>query len=165
MTPPSPPCPVLTVIASALPSRFLWLQHARVSLVQPPPPLPCSLGLTRRLQTLRAPSPGRSGDEGGRLGLLMLCNYKQRTLCVCNMSENTIYFQSSHCRTAETNPTSNPEVAGSIPGLAQCAEDLALLWLWCRPAATAPTGPLAWEPPDAMGAALKKMKRKYKICS
>ena len=23
--------------------------------------------------------------------------------------------------------------------------DLALLWLWCRPAAVAPTGPLAWE--------------------
>ena len=38
--------------------------------------------------------------------------------------------------------------------------DLALLWLWCRPAATAPTRPLAWEPPYAMGAALKKIKNK-----
>ena len=25
--------------------------------------------------------------------------------------------------------------------------DLELLWLWCRPAATALIGPLAWEPP------------------
>ena len=38
--------------------------------------------------------------------------------------------------------------------------DLVLLWLWCRPAATAPTGPLAWEPPYAAGAALKKQKKK-----
>ena len=37
--------------------------------------------------------------------------------------------------------------------------DLALLWLWRRPAATAPIGPLAWEPPYALGAALKKGKR------
>ena len=36
---------------------------------------------------------------------------------------------------------------------------LALLWLWRRPAATAPIGPLAWEPPYAMGAALEKDKR------
>ena len=31
-----------------------------------------------------------------------------------------------------------------------------LLWLWCRPAGAAPIGPLTWEPPYAMGAALKK---------
>ena len=37
--------------------------------------------------------------------------------------------------------------------------DLALLWLWHRPAATAPTGPLAWESPCATGAALEKAKR------
>ena len=36
--------------------------------------------------------------------------------------------------------------------------DLALLWLWCRPMATAPIGPLAWEPPYAMGVALKRQK-------
>ena len=29
----------------------------------------------------------------------------------------------------------------------------ALLWLWCRLVATAPTQPLAWEPPYAEGAA------------
>ena len=28
-----------------------------------------------------------------------------------------------------------------------------LLWLWRRPVATAPIGPLAWEPPYAAGAA------------
>ena len=34
-----------------------------------------------------------------------------------------------------------------------------LLWLWPRPAATAPIRPLAREPPYAMGAALKKEKK------
>ena len=33
--------------------------------------------------------------------------------------------------------------------------DLALLWLWRRPVATAPIRPLAWEPPYAPGAALE----------
>ena len=37
--------------------------------------------------------------------------------------------------------------------------DLALLWLWCRLAAADPIGPLAWEPPYAAGAALKRQKR------
>ena len=34
-----------------------------------------------------------------------------------------------------------------------------LLWLWRRPGAAAPIGPLAWEPPDAAGTALKKDKK------
>ena len=38
--------------------------------------------------------------------------------------------------------------------------DLTLLWLWCRPAAVAPIGPLAWEPSHAEGAALKRKKKK-----
>ena len=37
--------------------------------------------------------------------------------------------------------------------------DLALLWLWCRSAATAPIRPLAWESPCAAGAAVEKAKR------
>ena len=37
--------------------------------------------------------------------------------------------------------------------------DPALLWVWCRPAATAPIGPLAGELPYAAGAALEKAKR------
>ena len=46
----------------------------------------------------------------------------------------------------------------SIPSLSQWVKDLALLWH--RPAATAPIRPLAWEPPYAMGVALKKIKKK-----
>ena len=38
--------------------------------------------------------------------------------------------------------------------------DLALLWLWCRPAAAAPIQPLTWEPPYAVGVALKRQKEK-----
>ena len=38
--------------------------------------------------------------------------------------------------------------------------DLALLWLWCRLAATGPIRPLAWEPPYAMGAALERKEKK-----
>ena len=40
------------------------------------------------------------------------------------------------------------------------ALDPTLLWLWRRPAATAPIGPLAWESPYAAGAALEKAKTK-----
>ena len=40
----------------------------------------------------------------------------------------------------------------------RCSSDPTLLWLWHRLAATAPNGPQAWEPPYAMGAALKKGK-------
>ena len=78
-----------------------------------------------------------------------------------------------------TNPTRNHDVVGSIPSLAQwvngiavscgvgrrCGSDPALLWLWCRPTATAPIGPLAWEPPYAAEVAqemAKRQKRKKK---
>ena len=72
----------------------------------------------------------------------------------------------------ETNPIGNQVVAGSIPDLAQWVKDTAcmscgvghrhnldpaLLWLWCRPVATAPIPPLAWEPPYATGAAQEKL--------
>ena len=58
----------------------------------------------------------------------------------------------------ETNPPSNLEFAGLIPGLAQRVSDLALLRLWCRPVATAPIQPPVWELPYATGTALKKEK-------
>ena len=77
----------------------------------------------------------------------------------------------------EVNLTSNHEDAGLIPGLVQqvkiwrCHElwyrsqtqlRPCLLWLWRRPAATAPIGPLDWEPPYAVGAARKSKRKKKK---
>ena len=38
----------------------------------------------------------------------------------------------------------------------RCCLDPVLLWLWHRPAAVAPIGPLAWELTYAVGEALKK---------
>ena len=40
--------------------------------------------------------------------------------------------------------------------------DLALLWLWHRPAATTQIGPLAWKPPYVAGMALKRQEKKPK---
>ena len=40
--------------------------------------------------------------------------------------------------------------------------DLALLWLWCRLAATAPILPLDWELPYATNASLKRKRRNKK---
>ena len=40
--------------------------------------------------------------------------------------------------------------------------DPALLWLWCRPGAAALICPLSWEPPHAVGVALKRQKRQKK---
>ena len=83
----------------------------------------------------------------------------QKLLFSCN-SKNMRWR--SHRGAVETNPTRNHEVVGSIPGLAQWVKDLALLWLWCRLAATAPIRPLAQEPPYAAGVALKSQKTKKK---
>ena len=52
----------------------------------------------------------------------------------------TFMSGSSRCGAAGTNLTRNPEVAGSIPGLAQWVQDL--VWLWWRWAAVVPIGPL-----------------------
>ena len=80
---------------------------------------------------------------------------------------------SSCCGTAETNPTSVGEDAGSIPGLVvgwgssvavSCGvssrrpSDPALLW--CRRAGVAPIRPLAWKPPYAVYSAKKQEKKK-----
>ena len=44
----------------------------------------------------------------------------------------------------------------------RCDSDPVLLWLWRRLVATAPIGPLAWEPPYAAGAAQEKMQKDKK---
>ena len=44
----------------------------------------------------------------------------------------------------------------------RCGLDLALLWLWRRPAAIASIRPLAWEPPHVAGVAIKRQKKKKK---
>ena len=43
----------------------------------------------------------------------------------------------------------------------RCGSDPVLLWLWRRPTAAAPIGPLAWKLPCAAGAA-RKEKRNFK---
>ena len=68
----------------------------------------------------------------------------------------------SHRGSVVTNLTSIHEDMGSIPGLAQWVKDLALLWLWCRPEATALIQPLAWELLYASGTTLKRQKEKKK---
>ena len=85
-------------------------------------------------------------------------------------------LRSSHCGAVEMNPTSTHDDVVSILGLAQwvgdpvlpvscgvggrCGSDLLLPWFWHRPVTTAPIRPLAWEPPYAMGVALKRQQNK-----
>ena len=84
----------------------------------------------------------------------------------------------SHSGSVVMNPTSIHEDTGAIPGLAQCVMNQALAvscvvshrcsldpafqWLWCRPVATALIQSLAWEPPNTVGAAIKRQKKKKK---
>ena len=86
--------------------------------------------------------------------------------------------RNSHYGSGETNLTSILEDVGLIPGLAQWVKgsgvavscgvgcrrglDVGLLWLWCRPSATARIWPLTWELPYAVGAAPKRQNNNNK---
>ena len=99
-----------------------------------------------------------------------------RNLTSAKYDYKDVYTGSSRHGAAEKNPTRNHEVAGLIPGLAQWVKgssvatncgvgrrrvsDLELLWLWCTLAAVALIQPLLWEPPYAVGVALKRKKKK-----
>lgn len=61
----------------------------------------------------------------------------------------------------ETNLIRMHEDAGLNPGLTQWGKDPVLPWF--RPVATAPVQPIVWEPPYAMGTALKQTNKKDKI--
>ena len=60
------------------------------------------------------------------------------------------------------NLTSIHEDSCSIPGPTQSVKDLLLLCLWCKAAAAALIRPLAWKLPYALGAVLKRPKKKKK---
>ena len=64
------------------------------------------------------------------------------------------------------NPTSIDVDSSSIPGFPQWVREVPrhdsdpqLLWLWYKTADTAPIGPISWELPYAVGAALKRKKK------
>ena len=71
--------------------------------------------------------------------------------------------------------TRNDEVVGSIPGsrIWHCqncgagrslGSNPRLLWLWGNQVATAPIGPLVWEPLYAAGVTALKRQKKKKYC-
>ena len=87
---------------------------------------------------------------------MVFVNSLKMTLRSFDLVIKVVDERSSCLSSAEMNLTSIHEDAGSIHDLGQWVKDPGLLWLWCRPAAIAPIRPLAWEPPYATGAALKK---------
>ena len=69
------------------------------------------------------------------------------------------------CCSAQAPPSTNGFLNSrgcEVPHKRTRNAPFALLWLWCRPAAVAPIGPLAWEAPYATGAVQEKAKKKKK---
>ena len=111
------------------------------------------MSITAALPTI----PTKSHDYLFFSAVRTLTTYFLRNSPICDMQWN---IRSSHHSSVATNLPSIHEDAGLIPGLAQWVKDMALLWLLRRPATIALNRPLAWEPPYAVGAALKKTKKK-----
>ena len=101
------------------------------------------------------PSPPKPSFLGERKQNYLFCLGDHVTEIYSLKDRSKLRRRSSLRGSVEMNPSRNHEVAGLIPGLAQWVKDLALLWLWCRPAAVAPIRPLAWEPPYVTSVALK----------
>ena len=98
-------------------------------------------------------------------------------ISIASFGKNMKFTIRSSCLgSEETNLTSIGQDEGSIPSFPQWVKGSGvvvncgvghrhgsdLVWLWHRPASTAPIRPLAWEPPYAASAALKRAKKKKK---
>ena len=82
------------------------------------------------------------GGEGAGAGCWLIPSHTLPALHHKRIKISTKNIRgSSRGGAAEMNLTRSHEGAGSIPVLAQWAQDLVLLWLWCRLAAVALIGP------------------------
>ena len=71
------------------------------------------------------------------------------------------YFRSSHCGSVEMNPTSIPEDAGLIPGLAQWVKDPRVRWAGVEVAGVARSWPCcSSDSTPSLGTSIKAKKKK-----
>ena len=120
--------------------------------------------------------------SGDRVEYLCTCSYycyikRWRCMHLSSKVITIIILRSSHRGSVETNLASMRTQVQSLASLSALrsgvatswgvchrhGSDLALLWLRCSPAATAPIQPLTWEPPQVADAALKRHKTKIII--
>ena len=167
-TTPSSPCPFLLRWHSAATPNTCsgWLvpglQHGLQGKLQGGIRPGCSFrhqtGAPHHLSQEEAAAPDPSGaNPDPNHKFLSRCSH---LLSLCQNASTTASQErkgrGSHCGSAETNLTSTHEVRSpaSLSGLRiqSCHE------LWCRPEATAPIQPLAWDLPHALGTAAPKNK-------